>query len=269
MSNVEFLKLFPKAFKEWIHDRADGLAASIAYYQLLSIPPLVALIVLASSAIFGQQRSKEEMEPLISSFFHPQFVIAIKYMLRYTFHLEESKFYTITVLAIISLIHGTFSYFEQIKDSIETFWDKRTEEANIKARIKKKAEALFMTVVSFLLLLFGFVAVHWFSGLENVLFFSIEFITEFVVFFSLIMFLLVYCPPVKINWKEAFPGVTITTILYMMGRLGLKYVLRNHESSSEDVTATLLLYLVWAYYSSLIFLYGAEFTKLYIKKKHQ
>lgn len=267
MGTIEFLKLFPKAFKEWIHDRADGLAASIAYYQLMSMPPFIALFVLASSAIFGRHQYQSEVEPLVEQFFHPQFITAVKYMLQYSFKLDDSQFWAITALAVISLVHGTFGFFEQMKDSIETFWNIRTEEANIKARMKKSLEALFMGMISFIILMTGFIAIHWFRGLKGVALFSAGFMVEFLVFFGLSFFLLTYCPPLKVNWKEALPGVLITTLLYMLGRIGLRYVLRNHEQSSEDVAAALILYLLWAYYSGLIFLYGAEFSKVYIEKK--
>jgi len=267
MNTIEFIKLFPKAFKEWIHDRADGLAASIAYYQLMSMPPFIALIVLASSAIFGEQQSREEVEPLITQFFHPQFIIAVKYMLKYSFNLDETKFLTITALAIISLVHGTFGYFSQIKDSIETFWGKTTAQVNIKAAIKGKAEGLFMAGVFFLILTAGFIVGHWFSGMEGILRYTFMLVIEFIVLFSISFFLLVYCPPEKVRWDDALPGAILTTILFMLGRLVLRYFLNRHQATPEDVAATLILYLLWAYYSALVFLYGAEFSKLYIMKR--
>ncbi|HEY8402212.1 MAG TPA: YhjD/YihY/BrkB family envelope integrity protein [Cytophagaceae bacterium] len=267
MTIIEFIKLFPKAFKEWIQDRVGGLSASIAFYQLMSIAPFVSLIVIVSSALFGHQQFKDEIEPLIAQFFHPQFITAIRYMLQYSFDLDESKFLTITVLGIISLVHGTFGFFEQLKDAIETIWNKRIAEANIKAGIRKKAEALFMAMVCFLLLLFGFVAGHWFIETEGVLRYTLMTLIEFIVLFAIIYFLLTYCPPIRFSGRYLLPGALLTTILYMIGRLVLKYVLNHQSEAAQDVAATLLLYLLWAYYSALVFMYGAEFSKLYIRRK--
>lgn len=266
MTLVEFLQLFPQAFKEWVHDRANGLAASIAFYQLMSMPPFIALIVLASSAIFGMQMYKSEVEPMVEHFFHPQFIAAVKYMVQYSYKLDASKFWTITILAVASLIHGTLGFFEQIKDSVETFWGVRTDETNIKTALKNNLEGLFMGSVSISILLTGFIVIHWFRGSEGGTFLLIGMLVEFLVFLALFFFLLSYCPPLKVNWKEVLPGVLITAILYMLGRIGLGYVLGKNEHSSEDVAAALILYLLWAYYSSLIFLYGAEFSKVYIEK---
>lgn len=267
MGLIDFIKLFRQAFKEWLRDRADSLAASIAYYQLMSVAPFVGLILIASSAVFGPEQSKSEVEPLITQFFHPQFIEAIRFLLQYSFKLDDEKLLTVSALALISLVHGTLGFFAQIKDSIETFWNKRTEEVSMKNRFRKQLEALMMAVITFALFMAGFIVGHWLSGLKDFLFVSVAVLVEFLLLAALVSFLLMYCPPVKIRWREALPGVLVTTVLYLAGRFLLGYLLQRNGASAEEIAATLVLYLLWAYYSSLVFLYGAEFSKVYILKK--
>jgi membrane protein len=261
-----FLNIFLLALKESIRDRADGLAAAVAYFQLLSIPPFVALMVIFSNKIFGEANAKAEIYPVISDFFHPQFVQAIRYMIEYSLKMDDTKVATISFIAMGSLLYGTFSYFEQIKDCIETFWDVRRERFGIKAKLAKKRDALLMAVVVFGLLMTGFVLrYHIFPPGTTVLFLSGKLFIETLIIFLIALFFLTYCPPVKIKLREVLPGTLITTFLYMGGRLVMGHLLHNRESEAEDVTAAILMYLLWAYYSSLIFLYCAEFSRIYIE----
>lgn len=269
MSLIEFLKLNYFTFKECLKDRAEGLAASMAYYQLLSIPPYIALIVILSSYFLGEERAKEHIEPLITQFIHPKFIQAIKYMLSYSFKLDTTKLLAVSLLALLSLVHGTFGYFNQVKDSLETFWNQRTENTAFKKLMIKKLQAIFIAAVIFTILLAGFILCYflYFSGSKfiQILMYGVE----IVMVFSIVLFLILYCPPEKIYWKDALPGVILTTILYLIGRMILNYILNTKDEEAEKVAAALIMYLLWSYYSSLTFLFGAEFTKIFIERRRK
>lgn len=272
---LRFKNLLITAFEEWYMDRAPEMASAIAFFGFLAFAPMIGFVVFAGSHLVGEETFNEAFLPIITDFINPRFVEVVSTLLEGDLHMEQEDLYTLSLLGSLALILGTSEYYGLIKSTIESIWNLRREEFSLFAFFQRKYRTLLIALISLLIISAGFMFTYLFQSLvlmlqsdpaRGFLFLLGSKFFSLLTFFSLALFLLVYIPPVKFPWKMAIPGALMAAVLHFIGRLILRNYLLNSEEDGNTVE-TILLLLFWFFYSGQVFIFSAEFSKVYIAGK--
>jgi membrane protein len=259
---------------EFIDDNVMKYSASLAYYTVFSLAPMLIIMITICGALFGKEaiegRVYIEIKDLVGGPAAMQIQDTIK-----NIHLTKNSPFA-SVFSIIVLIIGGTGIFGEIQDSLNKIWGLKV--------IAKKAwwKLLINRLLSFSLIIsLGFVFIvslllnalisvignhlnDVLSGagkifiplIDNVLSFSITTLLFAIIFKVL--------PDAKIKWKDITIGAFVTAILFTLGKWGIGYYLgRTNLASIYGAAGSVIIIMLWAYYSSVILYLGAEFTKVY------
>ena len=259
---------------EFIDDNVMKYSASLAYYTVFSLAPMLIIMITICGTLFGQEavegRVYVEIKDLVGGPAAMQIQDTIK-----NIHLTKSS-PVASVFSIIVLIIGGTGIFGEIQDSLNKIWGLKV--------IAKKAwwKLIINRLLSFSLIIsLGFVFIvslllnaliavigtrlnNVLSGsgkifiplIDNALSFSITTLLFAIIFKVL--------PDAKIKWKDITIGAFVTAILFTLGKLGIGYYLgRTNLASIYGAAGSVIIIMLWAYYSSVILYLGAEFTKVY------
>ncbi|MBO9700927.1 MAG: YihY/virulence factor BrkB family protein [Sporocytophaga sp.] len=266
-------KLIFEAYKEWVKDKGTNLATGLAFYQSLSIAPLVAFVYLLSLKTFGLQKTKEVILPLIADFFPPNFIEVIKFLLTREKGFPPTDKSTFAGVTIVTFILGTVNYFAQLKDSIELIWGDIRDRFGVIEAIKRNYDDV-KTTVSSLFVVTIFVIIngilpHPYLGHSLVISLDHDFGIEIlkvviqIVFISVLYtFFFKSMPPHSVSIREALPAGILGGILQEIGR-EIMIVIVGKETDTS-ITASLLAFQLWFFYSNCVLMYSAEFSKVYV-----
>lgn len=268
-----------ESYLEWQNDDAFRQSAVIAYYSIFSLPGLIIIIVNVAGLFYEQEKVRGEISSQISSFVGPESAQQVQTIVENSTQQGNSTFAIIAGIA--TLIFGATGLFYQLQLSLNTVWD---VEANPKAGIKKividRATSLgmilaigFLMIVSLLLTALIGVLRDWISQmLPDFLLYVFYFANEIVALGIItVLFALIYkiLPDVQLIWKTVWVGAFVTALLFTLGKFALGlYFGQADPASAFGAAGSLILILLWVNYSGLIFLFGAEFTKVYAQKHH-
>lgn len=270
----EIWKILAATFMGFINDNGLKLSASLAYYTIFSIAPLLILIISIADLAWGHDAAQNKLYPQIAHYVGKAAAIQIQDILK---NLQLSgKSHTAVIIGTGVLLVGASSIFIEIQDSLNIIW-------RVKAKPKKGWLKLIQNrFVSFSLIIsLGFLLLA--SLLINVVMNAIsEWITHFlpvlttfllnavnlgitlIIISVLFGIIFKFLPDVKIRWKDVRTGAFFTAILFILGQylIGL-YIHYTAKSSAYGAAGSILVILVWIYYTAAILYIGAEFTQVY------
>lgn len=272
---VKYIFLYIRqVFKEFSADNILKYSASLAYYTVFSIAPLLVIISTLSGIFFGKEAVNGEVYNQLKGLVGNAAAIQIQDIIK-NIHLTGNSFFASTVSIIVLLI-GATSIFGEVQDSLNKIW-------GLRVKTKKIWWKLILTrILSFSLILsIGFIMIV--SLILNALVaafgnflsryihnFSIYFIqtAEAVVSFIVISFLFSLMfkllPDAKIRWKDVLFGGFITAIFFTLGKFAIGYYLgKSNLTTLYGAAGSIIIIMVWVYYSSIILYLGAEFTKVH------
>jgi len=263
-------------FKEWRKDKAQRLGAALAFYSVLSLSPLLVIIIAVAGRLFGAEAVRGELVGQFESAIGRGAASQVEAMIANASNPSTNTL--ASILGIAALLVGATGVFGQLKDALDTIWDARPSRVRgIRAFVRRYVLALGMVLgVAFLLIVFlimsaGTTAIaRWADTLPAGTVPLLRF-ADLAVSLGLItvMFAMVYrvLPEVRIAWKDVWIGAFVTAILFNVGRIGIGlYLGRSSVGSVFGAAGSLVVILVWIYYSASIFLLGAEFTHVYASK---
>jgi len=273
-----FFHLLLLSFKELIKDKADVYAAGLAYFQFLSVTPLVAFIVYFFSRLYGADKTKAELVPILNFWFPQQFISVMKFLLSLEQNLQPYQLMTISWMGSVAIIWATKGYFAQVRDSIEGQWNGYKDETGWKAALVRYWEDTKTMVISFLIIIVFVVVVAILPNLpahpdlseSHLMFYGIgvvRFVFAFMFLFSISLYFFTNLPPYKIHWKDAVPGAMLGAILQIAGRQILKWHIVQNPTAS--IPESMIVMLAWFYYSSMVLLHSSEFSKVFIANKYK
>jgi membrane protein len=280
MSIKEFFKksisIFRLVFKEFSADNILKYSASLAYYTVFSIAPLLVVVTTSFGIIFGKEAIEGQIYGQLNTLVGSRAAIQIQEMIK-NVHLAGNNFFA-TVISIAILIIGATSIFGEIQDSINKIWGLRVKSHQAWWRV------LITRLVSFsLIFTIGFImivsvvlnaivaAFGNFIG-KYIFNYSVYFIQvtneilSFLVASFLFSLLFKILPDARVKWKDVLFGGFITAIFFTIGKLGIGFYLgKSNITSLYGAAGSIIILMVWVYYSSIILYLGAEFTKVYAK----
>jgi membrane protein len=275
----EFLELFKETVGEWLDDKAPRLGASLAFYTLLSLAPLLIVIVAVAAIVYGQEAARGQLVWQIQGLVGPDGAKAIQGLIQGAY--KPATGVVASLLGLLTLAFGASSVVVELRDALNTIWHVAPDSRNTGfASIFRLAKERFYSFALILgvgfLLLVSLVLNAWIAAMgsffgsflpipEAVLHAATFLFSFFVITF---LFAAIYklLPDVHLKWSDVTIGASVTSLLFTIGKqlIGL-YLGKTSFASTYGAAGSLVIVLVWVYYSAMLFFLGAEFTKVYTR----
>ena len=277
-SGGRFYRKLPKmllaTFKGFGEDKGLKLSASLAYYTLFSIGPLLLLLMSLASIFYGPDAIQNKLFGELNGMLGASAAAQVQEIVKNITFSGKTNF--ALVASIVTLVIGATSVFIEIQDSLNMIW-------KLKAKPKKGWVAFLKNrlLSSSLIISLGFLMIvtlvvngliealmdvirRQFSSIAEILMYVINLIITFCVITILFGIIFKFLPDAKIKWKHVKTGAIFTALLFMVGRylIGL-YIRQTATESTYGAAGAVVVLLVWIYYSAVILYIGAEFTQVY------
>jgi membrane protein len=270
-----YVDIFKQTFTEFGQDKVPRLGAALAYYTIFSIAPLLLIAIAIAGIVLGREAVQGELFGQLRGVLGPTAAEAVQEMVKNAAKPKTGMIATIA--GVFTLILGASGVFGQLKDALNTIWDVKPKKAGgIMGFIKERFLSVAMVFgVAFLLLVslildtvlatMGKFAQNHLPGGEalwQVLQMALSF-SVVTVLFAMIFRIL---PDLKIAWHDVWFGAALTSLMFVLGKFALGYYLgKAAVGSSFGAAGSLVVLLLWVYYSAQILLFGAEFTQVYAR----
>src|ERR1051326_1435522 len=268
--------LFKQAFTEFGEDKAQRLGAALAYYTIFSLAPLLLIAIALDGMVFGREAAQGQIFGQLRGVLGSQAAQAVQEMVKGA---AKPKSGTIaTVVGIVTLLFGAAGVFGQLKDALNTIWNVEPKTTGgIMAMIKDRFLSFAMVFgVGFLLLVSlvldaAVAAAGKFVGDRlpggEVLWQGVQLVMSLAVVTLLFALIFRFLPDVHPTWRDVWFGAIFTGVLFVLGKFALGlYLGKSAVGSSYGAAGSLVVLLLWVYYSAQILFFGAEFTQVYARK---
>lgn len=276
MNARQLFGLCQQAFESWKNDYAPSMGAALAYYTVFSVAPLLLIVISVAGLVFGQEAARGEIFAQLSGMMGAQGALAVQGMLEAVNKPTEGV--VATMIGIGLLVIGATTVFGELQDSMDRIWraPTRIQSSGVMSLVKVRLLSFSMIMGIGFLLMVSLVASAALAALGkwwSPLFGGWETLAQAVNFaFSFAMvtvaFAMIYklLPRVRVQWRDVWIGAAVTALLFTIGKhlIGL-YIGKSSVASGYGAAGSLVVVLVWVYYSAQIFLLGAEFTWVYAR----
>lgn len=270
----KYIQVFKETFKEFGEDKVPRLGAALAYYTIFSIGPLLLIAVAMAGIFLGQEAAQGQISAELGKLFGPQMAKSLEQMIQAA---AKPKSGTIaTIVGVITLMLGASGVFGQLKDALNTIWSVEPKKAaGIMGFVKGRFLSVAMVFgIGFLLLvtLVFDAAISamgpWLGRLigGEALLHVVQLTLSFVIAVVLFACIFRILPDLKIAWRDVWFGATFTGLLFAVGKWGLGlYLGKAAVGSAYGAAGSLVILLIWVYWSAQILFLGAEFTQVYAR----
>jgi membrane protein len=276
----DLLDIFKRTYQDWKEDRASRLAASLAYYTIFSLAPLLVIAIAIAGFIWRHEDVEAQVMAQSQSLVGVEGATFIADLIRSASNPTEGI--VATIIGVVTLLFGALGVFNELHNALNVIWEVKEEKAESFLQAVKKALidrflSFTMVLVIGFLLLVSLVISAGLSAAQKLVgnafpipeFFLqlINLIISIGVITLLFALIYKYLPDTEIPWRYVWLGAFVTSILFSLGKLAIGLYLGNSAvASSFGAAGSLVLLLVWIYYSAQILFFGAEFTQAYANK---
>jgi membrane protein len=274
MTFKEFVKLLKTSASKWSDCNAPRLGASLAFYMLLSLAPLLIFLVAICGYAFSAATAQEKLLVQVNALAGPAGERTVRMLITNAAQPKSGIF--ASAIAFITLLFGASGVFLELRESLNTIWSAPKRVAStVRSFIRQRLSSFGMVLGLALVLMASLilsaalaVVQRIFVGVFPV---HLALLSE-IVNFSLslaaisVLFCLIfkYVPDVPVNWRDVGLGAIFTAVLFMIGKLVLAvYFSTVGVGSTYGAAGSLVALIVWVYYSAQIFFFGAIFTHEY------
>ena len=260
-----------RAVQDWWQDNCLRLAASLAYYTALSLAPLVLLIVGVIGLVLDRQQVGSQLSAQLEGLIGPAGRELVTSILTAT---NPQGGTIATLIGLATLLIGATAVFGELQATLNLIWEVQPAPTNgvwagIWAVLRDRIFSLTLVLALAFLLLVSLVisaalagAAAWFQGPEQALVSRLlELAVSLLVLTLVFALLYMYVPDAEISWRDVWLGGFITAVLFTIGKTAIGFYLGQASvGSAYGAAGSLVVLLVWVYYSALIMFFGAEFT---------
>jgi membrane protein len=270
-------QLTKKTISEWLNHKPFRLAGALAYYTLFSMAPLLVAALGIAGLVFGEDAARGQIFGPLQSLLGPKSADAVQSAVAAAS--IKSSGIVATVAGVVTLLVGASAVFAELQDALNTIWDAQpSPDAGMRSIVKKRLLSLSMVaVIGFLLLvslalssILNAIGAYMGSVLPVSAFLmeAVNFVVSFAVITVLFGAIFKILPDIDNTWSDVWIGAFATAALFTVGKsmIGI-YIGRTALDSTYGAAASLVVVLVWIYYSSLILFLGAEFTHVYAERR--
>lgn len=277
MSLKRFWKLIILAFQAWQADRADRLAAALAYYTAFSLAPVLLLVIAVAGLFLGEDAARGELLSQIQGLVGAQGAEAVEAVVENLGDRRDGTW--ATLISLLLLAFGASSVFLHLKESLNIIWNVSNQDQKggfIQIIWSRFVSFTMIPVIGFLLLV-SLAITAVLTYVSNVMgavwqnWFPLAQLLNFVLSFGIItlLFALIYkiLPDAQVQWDDVWVGSAVTAGLFTIGKWAIGLYLGNSGiSSTYGAAGSFVVLLVWIYYSAQILFLGAEFTHVYANR---
>jgi membrane protein len=266
--------LLVESFNRWNRHNATRLGASLAFYALLSLAPLLLVVVSIAGLVFGHSAAQRQTMQQVEALVGPAAGKAI------TAFLEGSRNTThgvvATIVGLLTLLFSASGVVIELRAALNLIWDVPTPDLTgvqmLTSFIKRRLFSFAIVMGMGFLLIISLAISTWltalgalatsFSGFEAMLLDVLNSLVSFAVIAGLFAVIYKVMPDVRIEWRDVMLGGAVTSLLFTIGKLLLSvYLGRASYSSTYGAAGSVVVLIAWIYYSGQIFFLGAEFTR--------
>src|SRR6266545_1853556 len=272
-----FFSLLKEAFREWQNDEALQLGAALAYYTIFSLAPLLLVVIALAGLAFGREAVQGQLVGQLQGLVGRQGGVAIQTMVANAG--QHGAGVWATLIAFVTILFGSTGVFTQLQTSLNHIWNVKPKPGQgIKGLLRARAAAFGMLlgigfhllvslVVSAALTAVGTYLTGLLPGAEVVLQ-VLNFLVSLAVITVLFAMIFRFLPDVKITWRDVWLGAGVTALLFTIGKslIGL-YLGNSSVASVYGAAGSLVILLLWTYYSSQILFFGAELTEVWARRR--
>ena len=273
------LAIFLETLNQWRQGSTGQVAASLAYFSILSLGPLLLILVTMVGVVTNRNTVEGDVYRQLANVVGERSASLIQDMVR---SVNESHSGGLAALvAVITLIYSAVGVFQQLQAALNTVWevDIKPNQGFLRS-LKRRLWAAIMLPFMGIVILFALLVNTALSAVAQFLGDQIPHLSyvhllqglSFVMFAFIIALLFAviyrYLPDVDIDWEDVLTGATVTALLFVTGQFLLSlYLTRSSVASTYGAAGTFVVVLLWVYYSAQIFLFGAEFTQVFARQR--
>jgi membrane protein len=274
------LGMLRQSVTDFLEDDCATMAAALSYYTVFSLPPLLLLILLIAGALLDPEDVRGQLEGQLEALMGPTAGEEVRSMLA---NAERPGGGLLpSILGAGLLIFGATGVFGQLQAALNRAWEVAPDPAQggIRAFITKRVLSFGMILaVAFLLMVslaltamisvFGDAFGRMLPGiLSEPVLHVLNLVVSFAVIFLLFAAIFKVLPDARIAWKDVWVGALVTALLFVLGKFLIGFYLgRSDPGEAFGAAGSLAVLLVWIYYSSMILLFGAEFTQRWAEQR--
>ncbi|MEP7278976.1 MAG: YihY/virulence factor BrkB family protein [Bacteroidota bacterium] len=262
------------SFGGFMTDKVPKLSGSLSYYMIFSMGPLLLIIITLCGFFFGREAIEGGIYRQLEGFTGHDTALQLQQIIKNAS--LSGKTTAATVIGVITLLIGATSVFAEMQDSINMIWGVKAKPKKNWLKLLQNRFVSFSVIVSlsFLLLVsLGVSAIieslsHYLKGrfpdMAVVIFYVINLLLTMSITCFIFSVIFKVLPDAMIRWKDVLAGSVVTTVLFLIGKFAISfYISKAQIGSTYGAAGSLIVLIVWIYYSAIILYYGAEFTKFY------
>jgi membrane protein len=261
-------------FKGFSNDKVAKLSASLAYYTVFSMGPLLVLIISLCALFLSREAVEGQVYAVLRDFIGENTAAQLQEVIKNA--AISGKGVMAAIVGGVTLLLGATSVFGEIQDSINRIWGLKPKPRRGWVKMLLNRFLSFSVIISLGFLLLVSLAVSGvieavsnslqqrFQDVTVVVFYILN--LAVTLFISVVIFGVIFkvLPDARIRWKDVLAGAFVTAVLFIIGKFGISvYISQTKVGSTYGAAGSLVVLLVWIYYSSMILYIGAEFTKAY------
>lgn len=273
MNIKKVTSLFSRSFDDWNRHNDTRLGAALAFYTIVSISPLVILILAIVSFVFNKNAAEAQLLAKVQQLVGSQGRETVQTLLAHGQRTFSGIFSA--VMGVIVLFLGASGVFQELRSGLNTIWESEAKVSSgvwgmVRERILSFGMVLsvgFVLIVSLIVSAALSAISTYFSNLLPVSPILLEVLNSVVSFAGIaVLFacILKYVPAAPVEWRDVRVGATVTALLFTLGKWLLGFYLGSASpGSGYGAAGSLVVLVVWVYYSAQIFYFGAEFTHIH------
>jgi membrane protein len=261
----------------WRQDYASSMGGALAYYTLFSIAPVLIIVIAVAGFFLGAEAARGEIVTQLRGLLGDDGAAAVQGLLESASKPEEGLFATIS--SIFLLLVGATTVFAELQSDLDRIWRVEAKPSSglwglLRSRLLSFGMVLVLAFLLLVSLVFSAALAAlgrwwggWFEGWA-VLLEALNFVVSFAITTGLFAMIYKFLPRAEIAWHDVWIGAAVTALLFAVGKflIGL-YIGRSSIASGFGAAGSFVVLLVWVYYSTQIFLLGAEFTWVYAHER--
>ena len=268
--------LLTETLGEWYEDRAPRLGAALAYYTVFALAPGLIFIIGVAALVLGEEQARSQIIAEIGDLVGPRTAEALQATIEGI--RRDGGGLLPTTLGVVTLLFGLWGVFGELQDALNTIWGVTTKpDRGVLVIIKERFWSFAMVVGVGFLLLVSLAISAWIAAMgtflggvlsvPEALLETVNAVFSTVVVAAMFTLIFKFLPDVTLAWRNVWLGAAVTAVLFTAGKslIGL-YLGRTAVASAYGAAGSLVIILIWIYYSAQILFFGAEFTKVYTRR---
>jgi membrane protein len=270
--------LLRETFAEWSRDNAPVLGAALAFYTLFSLAPLLIILTVVAGYFLGQQAVQADLLARLSDYVGRENAHNLMEVIQNTYRPGSTVFATLT--AVFLMLFGSSSVFLMLKHALNNMWGVTKVATGVISLVLGRLQSflvvlaigflLFLSMLLKSLLLAFYQTLSRFLVVPGLVLDLADHLLSFLIISVLFAVLFKVLPDTRVSWRYAGRGAVVSALLFTIGNVFLGfYLTRQTVASAYGAAGSLVVILLWVYYSALIIFLGAEFTQVYARRRGQ